>query len=90
MTCKIPIGWFYAGTGHTHFSLIEAEKDIKSLQRIFPNQEFDTVLDERGGQGYEKYLVITNKDPIFGDHAHPPLRKRKKIKSKLKICKCKK
>jgi len=90
MTCSIPIGWFYAGTGHTHISLIDAEKDIKYLQKIFPNQKFDTMLDDRGGQGYERYIIITNKDPIFGDHAHLPLRKRKKIKPNFKRCKCKK
>jgi len=83
MPCNIPTGWYYAGAGHTHTSHSDAIRDINNLKKIFIDDEFDIIPDTRGGEGYERYIIITNVDPFYGKHKDQSFRKIKKSTSNI-------
>lgn len=91
MTLDIPVGWKYIGMSYptsngtgSYNDETNAIKDITSLRHLYPLLEFDTLFDDRGGIGYERWIIIVKKN------SNDFRKKSKSTKPKRKTCRCRK
>jgi hypothetical protein len=79
---KIPYGWHRAGSGIPFLTKFQAIDEMDILHKLYPSQEFKPFLDKGPSPAYDRWIIITDKNPSTS-------RKHKSRKPKTKRCKCK-